>query len=155
MKDDNIFLWVKAVIAAACGAFTAAFGWLGWLVVAWAACMVLDWLSGSAAAASRGEWASSVARDGIWHKCGSIVVVIVAGVADLLIGTLIGHIPGVTLPFEYTVLLCPMVVVWYTLTELGSIVENAVALGAPVPQWLQKALAAAKDAVDKLGEEND
>lgn len=53
MKDDNIFLWVKAVIAAACGAFTAAFGWLGWLVVAWAACMVLDWLSGSAAAASR------------------------------------------------------------------------------------------------------
>ena len=49
MKDDNIFLWVKAVIAAACGAFTAAFGWLGWLVVAWAACMVLDWLSGSAA----------------------------------------------------------------------------------------------------------
>ena len=33
MKDDNIFLWVKAVIAAACGAFTAAFGWLGWLVV--------------------------------------------------------------------------------------------------------------------------
>lgn len=98
---------------------------------------------------------SPAARDGIWHKCGSIVVVIVAGVADLLIGTLIGHIPGVTLPFEYTVLLCPMVVVWYTLTELGSIVENAVALGAPVPQWLQKALAAAKDAVDKLGEEND
>ena len=48
-----------------------------------------------------------------------------------------------------------MVVVWYTLTELGSIVENAVALGAPVPQWLQKTLAAAKDAVDKLGEEND
>lgn len=78
-----------------------------------------------------------------------------AGVADLLIGTLIGHIPGVTLPFEYTVLLCPMVVVWYTLTELGSIVENAVALGAPVPQWLQKALAAAKDAVDKLGEDTD
>ena len=82
-------------------------------------------------------------------------MVIVAGVADLLIGTLIGHIPGVTLPFEYTVLLCPMVVVWYTLTELGSIVENAVALGAPVPQWLQKALAAAKDAVDKLGEDTD
>ena len=45
MKDDNIFLWVKAVIAAACGAFTAAFGWLGWLVLAWAACMALDWLT--------------------------------------------------------------------------------------------------------------
>ena len=79
-------------------------------------------------------------------------MIIVAGVADLLIGTLIGHIPGVTLPFEYTVLLCPMVVVWYTLTELGSIVENAVALGAPVPQWLTKMLDAAKDVVDKAGD---
>ena len=82
MKDDNIFLWVKAVIAAACGAFTAAFGWLGWLVVAWAACMVLDWLSGSAAAASRGEWSSAVARSGIWHKAGMLVVVIVAALTD-------------------------------------------------------------------------
>ena len=117
--------------------------------------MAVDFLTGSAVACRAGKGSSLAARDGIWHKCGSIVVVIVAGVADLLIGTLIGHIPGVTLPFEYTVLLCPMVVVWYTLTELGSIVENAVALGAPVPQWLQKALAAAKDAVDKLGEEND
>ena len=59
------------------------------------------------------------------------------------------------LPFEYTTLLCPLVVVWYTLTELGSIVENAVALGAPVPQWLKKMLSAAKDAVDKLGEDTD
>ena len=42
MKDDNIFLWVKAVIAAACGAFTAAFGWLGWLVVAWAGPWIVD-----------------------------------------------------------------------------------------------------------------
>ena len=64
-------------------------------------------------------------------------------------------LPGVVLPFEYTTLLCPLVVVWYTLTELGSIVENAVNLGAPVPQWLKKMLSAAKDAVDKLGEEND
>ena len=68
---------------------------------------------------------------------------------------MLGHLPGVVLPFEYTTLLCPLVVVWYTLTELGSIVENAVSLGAPVPQWLQKMLSAAKDAVDKLGEEND
>lgn len=145
----------KAAIAAIIAILTALWEWFGWLVVLFIFCMAVDFLTGSAVACRAGKWASPAARDGIWHKCGSIVVVIVAGVADLLIGTLIGHIPGVTLPFEYTVLLCPMVVVWYTLTELGSIVENAVALGAPVPQWLQKALAAAKDAVDKLGEEND
>lgn len=60
-NSNNTFLAAKAAIAAVCGAFTAAFGWLGWLVVAWAVCMVLDWLSGSAAAASRGEWSSAVA----------------------------------------------------------------------------------------------
>ena len=104
---------------------------------------------------ARGEWSGAAARTGIRHKAGSIVVVMVAGVADLLIGTLLGHFPGVSLPFEYTTLLCPLVVVWYTLTELGSIVENAVNLGAPVPQWLKKMLSAAKDAVDKLGEDTD
>ena len=53
MEKRNLFVSGKAVVAAVCGAFTAAFGWLGWLVVAWAACMALDWVSGSAAAASR------------------------------------------------------------------------------------------------------
>ena len=43
MEKRNLFVSGKAVVAAVCGAFTAAFGWLGWLVVAWAACMALDW----------------------------------------------------------------------------------------------------------------
>ena len=61
MEKRNLFVSGKAVVAAVCGAFTAAFGWLGWLVVAWAACMALDWVSGSAAAASRGA--------GWWSLC--------------------------------------------------------------------------------------
>lgn len=145
----------KAAVAAAVAVLTALWGWFGWLVVLFVGCMAADYLTGSAAAMRRGEWSSASARDGIWHKCGSIIVVMVAGAADLLIGTMLGHLPGVVLPFEYTVLLCPLVTVWYTLTELGSIVENAVALGAPVPAWLTKMLDAAKDAVDKLGEDDD
>ena len=144
----------KAAVAAAVAVLTALWGWFGWLVVLFVGCMAVDYLTGSAAAMRRGEWSSASARDGIWHKCGSIIVVMVAGAADLLIGTMFGHLPGVVLPFEYTVLLCPLVTVWYTLTELGSIVENAVALGAPVPAWLTKMLDAAKDAVDKLGEDD-
>ena len=62
MEERNVFLWGKAAVCTACGAFTAAFGWLGWLIAAWAACMALDWLSGSAAAASRGQWSSAAAR---------------------------------------------------------------------------------------------
>ena len=94
-NSNNTFLAAKAAIAAVCGAFTAAFGWLGWLVVAWAVCMVLDWLSGSAAAARRGEWSSAVARAGIWHKAGMLVVVVVAalkqaGAVQIATGSYVG-----------------------------------------------------------------
>ena len=72
MEKRNLFVSGKAVVAAVCGAFTAAFGWLGWLVVAWAACMALDWVSGSAAGA-RGRalppGPASGTRPGWWSLC--------------------------------------------------------------------------------------
>ena len=86
-----------------------------------------------------GEWSSKVARDGIWHKLGAVVAVIVAGILDLLVGSLLAHFPGLSLPFSYEVFLCPLVVVWYILTECGSIIENAGALGAKIPGWLTRA----------------
>lgn len=142
MENENIFLWIKAAIVAAAGAFSAAFGWLGWLILAWVGCMALDWISGSAAAAAKGNWSSAVARAGIWHKGGMVVVVIVAAVADCVLGMAVGHLP--TLGIDYTVLVLPVILVWYIFTELGSIAENATDMGAPVPAWLTKLLAAGK-----------
>ena len=94
LDKKNGFLYAKAAVAALCGAFTAAFGWLGWLVLAWAACMALDWLSGSAAAASRGEWSSAAARAGIWHKAGMVVVVCVAALTDLVLNVAVENLPA-------------------------------------------------------------
>ena len=94
MENDNLFLGIKAVIAAAAGAFGAAFGWLGWLVAAWVVCMVLDWISGSAAAAAKGNWSSAAARAGIWHKGGMILVVLVAALADWVLGMAVEHLPA-------------------------------------------------------------
>ena len=146
-NSNNTFLAAKAAIAAVCGAFTAAFGWLGWLVMAWAVCMVLDWLSGSAAAASRGEWSSAVARAGIWHKAGMLVVVVVAALTDAVLSIAVANLPGLGL--TYSSLILPVVLVWYIFTELGSIAENAAEMGANVPEWLLKLLAAGKSAADK------
>ena len=53
MDNSNIFLVLKAALVAFAGAFSAAFGWLGWLILAWVGCMVLDWISGSAASGTR------------------------------------------------------------------------------------------------------
>ena len=151
MDNNNIFLAVKAAIVGIFGAFGAAFGWLGWLVLAWIGCMVVDYISGSSAAMKAGQWSSAKARAGIWHKAGMIVVVIVAAVADNVLSLVVASIPGISI--EYTVLLLPMVLVWYILTELGSILENAAAMGAPVPAFLIRILANAKDTVeDAAGE---
>ena len=50
-------------------------------------------------------------------------------------------------------LLFPLVTAWYLLTELGSIVENAGKLGAPMPAFLKKAVAALRERVDSRGED--
>ena len=153
MENDNIFLAVKAAIVGIFGAFGAAFGWLGWLVLAWIGCMVVDYISGSSAAMKAGQWSSAQARAGIWHKAGMIVVVIVAAVADNVLSLVVASIPGISI--EYTVLLLPMVLVWYILTELGSILENAAAMGAPVPEFLIRILATAKEKVEVATEDTE
>ena len=153
MDNNNMFLAVKAAIVGFAGAFSAAFGWLGWLILAWAACMIVDYISGSAAAAQAGEWSSAAARAGIWHKGGMILVVIAAAIADAVLGMVLAEIPA--LPVEYTVLVLPIVLVWYVLTELGSILENAAAMGAPVPDFLVRLLAAAKEKVEDTTDLNE
>ena len=144
---EQINEW-KAIITGASAAVSAALGWLGWLVVVFVGCMALDWITGTMVARSKGEWSSAVARQGCWHKIGSAVAVIVALIFDWLIAMILANVPGITLPFDYSVFLGPVVLVWYIVTELGSIVENAGALGAPIPAFLQAAIKSLNDAVD-------
>ena len=143
---------VKAAAAACVGLLTGLWGWLGWLVVLWVFLMVLDYLTGTAAACKEGSWSSAHAREGIWHKAGMIVVVLVAAGADLLIEIVLLNLPVLALPIQYPGLVCPVVLVWYAVTELGSITENAVHMGAPVPPWLVRLLAAGKGMVDQAGD---
>ena len=143
---------IKGTIAAVLGCLTALWGWFGWLVVAWVVCMLLDYATGTAAARRAGEWSSKVARDGLWHKLGEAVAVLVAAILDGVIGLILANVPALTLPFDYTVFLTVLVLVWYIMTELGSLVENAGSLGAPVPAWLRKAIAALESTVDGAGD---
>ena len=48
------------------------------------------------------------------------------------------------LGLRFDTLLLPVVLVWYIFTELGSVAENAAALGAPIPKVLLDALAVGK-----------
>ena len=85
---------IKAAAVGVLGCLTALWGWFGWLVVAWIGCMVLDYATGSAAALRSGEWSSKIARDGLWHKLGSMVAVLVAAILDGVIRLALAHIPA-------------------------------------------------------------
>ncbi len=145
-NNDNIFLIIKGAIAAVAGMYSAAFGVVGCLSLVWVACMAVDYVSGSAAACKNGEWSSAVAREGIFHKGGMLLVVLVAAITDAAVRLAVQSIPNIGI--EYSAVILPVVLVWYIFTELGSIVENAAAMGANVPEKLVKLLAAGKAAVE-------
>lgn len=145
-------LAVKAAITAALGAFSAFWGWLGWLIAAWVVLMAMDYATGTAAALKGGSWSSRAAREGIWHKTGEVVVVIIAAFADGLLSIIMEQLPMVEIALPEIGLLLPLVLVWYAITELGSIAENAQRMGAPIPAWLVKLMANGKEAVDAAGD---
>ena len=138
---------IKAAVTAIIAFLTALWGWLGWAVIVWLACVVLDYATGSWAARSNGEWSSAVARAGLWHKLGEIVAVLVAALCDIAISVIIGG-SGLDLGISVNTFVTPVVLLWYIITELGSITENADKLGAPVPQWLIKGLEQYKNKLD-------
>lgn len=138
---------IKAAIAAIIAFLTAMWGWLGWAVLIWVGCILLDYFSGSSAARRHGEWSSQKAREGLWHKLGEIFAVLVAALCDIALSVIVAG-AGVSVPFEVGPLITPVVLLWYIITELGSIVENAGKLGAPVPPWLKKSLKQYKEKID-------
>jgi len=145
MDAPDKALEIKGAVTAVIAFGTALFGWVGWLAILWLVSMVLDYITGSLAALSLGEWSSSLARKGLWHKLGSIAAVLVSALCDIALGVIAANLGEGVLPFDYDCFITPVVLMWYVFTELGSIVENAVKLGAPVPEFLVKIIKKARD----------
>ena len=147
---EDKLMEIKLAIAAFFTALTAVFGWQGVMALVWVAVMAIDYITGTAAALKAGEWCSATARQGLWHKAGMMIVVIVACIADRIMAVICQHLPvGIT----WTSIVLPLVLAWYIVTELGSILENAVKMGAAVPAWLIKLLKISLKAIDAKGEE--
>lgn len=145
----SVFHLSAAAVFAAVGAM---WGKLGWMFVLWAVCAGLDFLTGCLAAIKNGEWDSAVAHAGIWHKAAMVVVVIVGMLFDLALHEIVS-VAGISLPIQ-GVLVTPMVLSWYIVAEIGSILENAIKMGAQhVPKWLQRGLKLVTDTLDKTGDE--
>jgi hypothetical protein len=82
--------------------------------------IAMDYLSGIAAAASRRDLQSSKMREGLWHKLGEVGAILLAYlVAEE------GHYIG--LPYQID-LLIPAVLIWISVMEITSILENLAIL---------------------------
>lgn len=117
------------------------------MTLIWIAAILLDYISGSMAAKREKNWSSAIARDGLWHKAGEIFAVLAAALCDIALKVIIES-AGIVLPFDFAAYITPVVLLWYILTELGSIIENCGKLGAPVPSWFKVKIDDAKDAID-------
>ncbi|MCI6851302.1 MAG: phage holin family protein [Clostridiales bacterium] len=146
--NENL-MTIKTAIVAGCTALGAFLGWKGVMLIAWVAVMALDYLTGTLAACKAGLWSSETAREGLWHKGGMIAVVIVAALADWIMVIVAAYIP---IGIQWPGIILPLVLAWYIITELGSILENAVKMGAKVPQWLIKLLKASANIVESAGD---
>ena len=143
MKEN--LLTIKTAAAGFLTAMGAFLGWKGVMLVTWVIVMGLDYLSGTMAACKEGNWNSAAAREGLWHKGGMILAVTVAAIADAVMVLMVAYVP---IGLQWPGLLLPLVLAWYILTELGSILENAVQMGASVPSWLVRLLKNGVELVD-------
>lgn len=147
--NENLFS-VKTAIAAFFTALGAFLGWKGIMLMTWVVVMFLDYISGTMAACKKGDWSSAIAREGLWHKGAMILVVAVSAIADVIMVIIAEYVP---IGIQWPGILMPMVLAWYIITELGSILENAVKMGANVPGWLVNLLKASVKVMEEVGDQ--
>ena len=151
MNAPDKALEIKALFTAGIAFLTALWGWVGWAIGIMLACMILDYITGTWAAKAHGEWSSAIARQGLWHKLGEIVALLVSALCDIAV-TVILHTAAAPLigDLDYGNYITLIVAIWYIFTEVGSILENAKKLGADIPDWLIKGVGRLKKKVDDV-----
>lgn len=151
MDAPNKAAEIKAVFAAILAFLTALWGWTGWLILVMICAMFIDYLTGSWAARRDGFWSSDIARDGLWHKAGELVALLLAALCDFAVRVLL-HTEAAAMieDFTWRNYITLMVTTWYIFTEFGSIVENLSKLGVPIPKWLGRGIALLKGKFDNV-----
>lgn len=105
--------------------------------------ILLDFVTGIIKAFKKKEFTSTVMREGLYHKAGSIVVIVFAGLVDYAQGFMD---LGISIPLTTTV--C----VYVTLMEIGSIIENLCIINPSfIPSKLQTYFQKLKTEVKEAG----
>ena len=98
------------------------------------AAMAVDYVSGVAAAWSKGTLNSKTGKHGALKKVCYMLLVITAGITDWVVYYGFSRI-GIVYEIKYYFGL--VVTVWLILNELLSVLENCTVMGLPVPKFLK------------------
>ena len=134
---EKVFDYLKAIVAAIGTGFTWLFGAWDTPLIALVIFMVLDYITGTTRGYVNKDLSSNIGFKGIARKGVIFTILIVAVMLDRLLNT--GN-------WMFRTLVC----YFYIANEGISILENAVALGAPVPEKLKDALVQLREGKKKF-----
>ncbi len=145
MKETTL----KGVTVTALAAVGAYFRELGFPLVLLIAVLSLDWASGMAKAWFTRTLSSRTGMRGIVKKLCYMLAVAVAVIVDFVI-QLAAERTSIDLTGCY--FCATLVMVWLILNECISILENAAAIGVPVPEFLLRLIKRLKNASEPKDE---
>lgn len=134
---EGISGFIKALTVSLIAAISLRLGALSGLLGTFTAAIVLDYITGVAAASYLRELSSRAGLRGIVKKAGSCIVIAVALLADEVVAQ-----SGVQLGTGVRMYgaIAGIVTVWLILNELISILENLAKMNVPLPGFLLAAI---------------
>ena len=139
---ENIF---KLTFAAIVGGLSAYLNIMAVPVIVLLVVMIIDYATGMFKAWINASLSSRIGLIGILKKVGYLLVVCTAGVVDWLISSGLDKI-GIKIDVGFYIGV--IVVIWFIINELISILENLAIIGVPLPKFLTSLIHKLKVAVE-------
>lgn len=143
---------LQAVFSAALAALISYLGVIAIPVTVLMAAMIIDYVTGMAAAWHKKKLSSKKGLSGIIKKISYLALVCVGMGVDWVIYY---GIKSVGVDMGYTFFFGVLVAVWLIINELISILENLESIGVPMPVFLIKIVKRLKIAAETVGESED
>ena len=142
--------FIQAIFAGVLGALAAYFNVLLIPIFMLVAVMLIDYVTGMAAASYTKQLNSRIGVMGIVKKAGYIALVAVGMVVDYLITSALVQI-GVNIQINYCFGM--IITIWLIINELISILENLGELNIPLPKFLVDMIKSLKSKVEDKADE--
>ena len=143
---------IKAVFSAAVAGIAAYSGAVIFPLICLIVMMIIDYATGMTAAWIDNNLSSRIGAKGIAKKVGYMALVAVAVGVDYLVNSGFAALGVQSGCYMYFGLL---VIIWLSLNEMISILENLSRIGVPIPGFLRKIIRKLKVTVDKEGENDN